>query len=69
MSPVGGVQSGTEAAWRRRDEAGIPRLVFVSQEDRARADFHRVLGQGRDLAVRPGHDAAAVLPPGLPLGE
>ncbi len=69
VSAVDGVQSGTEAAWRRCDEAGIPRLVVVSQEDRARADFHRVLDQVRDLAARTGHDPAAVLPLELPLGE
>jgi elongation factor G len=69
VSAVDGVQSGTEAAWRRCDVGGTPRLVVVSQEDRARADFHRVLDQVRDLAVRTGHDAAAVLPLELPLGE
>ncbi|WP_454050303.1 elongation factor G [Cellulomonas sp. Marseille-Q8402] len=69
VSAVDGVQSGTEAAWRRCDEAGIPRLVVVSQEDRARADFHRVLGQVRDLAARTGHDPAGVVPLELPLGE
>lgn len=69
VSAVDGVQSGTEAAWRRCDEAGIPRLVVVSQEDRARADFHRVLDQVRDLAQRTGHDPAAVVPLELPLGE
>jgi elongation factor G len=69
VSAVDGVQSGTEAAWRRCDEAGIPRLVVVSQEDRARADFHRVLDQVRDLARRTGHDPAGVVPLELPLGE
>lgn len=69
VSAVDGVQSGTEAAWRRCDEAGTPRLVVVSQEDRARADFHRVLDQVRDLAARTGHDPASVLPLELPLGE
>ena len=69
VSAVDGVQSGTEAAWRRCDEAGIPRLVVVSQEDRARADFHRVLEQVRDLARRTGHDPAGVVPLELPLGE
>jgi elongation factor G len=64
-----GVLSGRAAAWRGCDAAGSPRLVVVSQEDRARADFHRVLDQVRDLAVRTGHDAAAVLPLELPLGE
>lgn len=69
VSAVDGVQSGTESAWRRCDEAGIPRLVVVSQEDRARADFHRVLDQVRDLAARTGHDPAGVVPLELPLGE
>jgi elongation factor G len=69
VSAVDGVQSGTEAAWRRCDEAGLPRLVVVTQEDRARADFHRVLDQVRDLAARTGHDPAGVLPLELPLGE
>lgn len=69
VSAVDGVQSGTEAAWRRCDEAGIPRLVLVSQEDRARADFHLVLEQVRDLARRTGRDPASVVPLELPLGE
>lgn len=69
VSAVDGVQSGTEAAWRRCDDAGLPRLVVVTQEDRARADFHRVLDQVRDLAARTGHDPAGVLPLELPLGE
>jgi elongation factor G len=64
-----GDQSGTAAAGGRCDAGGTPPLVVVSQEDRARADFHRVLDQVRDLAVRTGHDAAAVLPLELPLGE
>ncbi|QZN85779.1 translation factor GTPase family protein [Cellulomonas sp. C5510] len=69
VSAVDGVQSGTEAVWRRCDEAGIPRLVVVSQEDRARADFHRVLDHVRDLAVRTGRDPSGVVPLELPLGE
>jgi elongation factor G len=69
VSAVDGVQSGTEAAWRRCDEAGIPRLVLVGQEDRARADFHRVLDEVRALAARCGTPAEAVVPIELPLGE
>lgn len=69
VSAVDGVQGGTEAVWRRCDAAGLPRLVVVTQEDRARADFHRVLDQLRDLARRTGHDPAAVVPLELPLGE
>ncbi|WHP16025.1 elongation factor G [Cellulomonas sp. ES6] len=69
VSAVDGVQSGTEAVWRRCDEAGIPRLVVVSQEDRARADFHRVLDQVRDLAARTGREPSGVVPLELPLGE
>ena len=63
VSAVDGVQSGTEEVWRRCDEAGIPRLVVVSQEDRARASFRTVLG-----ALRGAFDAPFV-PLELPLGE
>lgn len=63
VSAVDGVQAGTLEVWRRCDEAGIPRLVVVSQEDRARASFRTVLG-----ALRETLDAPFV-PLELPLGE
>ncbi|TFF12672.1 elongation factor G [Cellulosimicrobium funkei] len=63
VSAVDGVQSGTEEVWRRCDEAGIPRLVVVSQEDRARASFRAVLA-----ALRAAFDAPFA-PLELPLGE
>src|SRR5690606_16350457 len=63
VSAVDGVQAGTLEAWRRCDEAGIPRLVVVSQEDRARASFRTVLD-----ALRGTLDAPFV-PLELPLGE
>jgi elongation factor G len=63
VSAVDGVQSGTLEVWRRCDEAGIPRLVVVSQEDRARASFRTVLGE-----LRGAFDAPFV-PLELPLGE
>ncbi len=53
VSAVDGVQSGTEEVWRRCDEAGIPRLVVVSQEDRARASFRTVLGALRGALDAP----------------
>ena len=63
VSAVDGVRSGTEEVWRMCDEAGIPRLVLVSQEDRARADFRTVLDQVRSTF------AASFVPLELPLGE
>jgi elongation factor G len=69
VSAVDGVQSGTEAVWRRCDEAGIGRVVLITQEDRARADFHRVLAEVRDLAGRCGTPPESVVPLELPLGE
>lgn len=69
VSAVDGVQAGTEAVWRRCDEAGIGRAVLITQEDRARADFHQVLAQVRDLAARCGTPPEAVVPLELPLGE
>ena len=43
ISAVDGVQVGTERLWRRADEAGLPRLVFVNMLDRERADFAAAL--------------------------
>lgn len=63
VSAVDGVRSGTEEVWRLCDEAGIPRLVLVSQEDRARASFRTVLDD-----LRTTFDAPFV-PLELPLGE
>ncbi|WP_435738176.1 elongation factor G [Cellulosimicrobium sp. PMB13] len=63
VSAVDGVRSGTLEAWRLCDEAGIPRLVLVSQEDRARADFRTVLDDVRSSFT------ASFVPLELPLGE
>ncbi|OLT52091.1 elongation factor G [Cellulosimicrobium sp. CUA-896] len=63
VSAVDGVRSGTEEVWRLCDEAGIPRLVVVSQEDRARASFRTVLEDLRSSF------AASFVPLELPLGE
>ena len=38
-----GVEVNTERLWRRADEEGLARLVFVNMLDRERADFFRAL--------------------------
>ena len=38
-----GVEVHTERLWRRADEEGLARLVFVNMLDRERADFFRTL--------------------------
>ncbi|NCT91805.1 elongation factor G [Cellulomonas sp. APG4] len=63
VSAVDGVEVGTETVWRRCVEAGIPRLVFVTKEDKPRADFHRVLAQLRSTF------GAGLVPLELPIGE
>jgi len=63
VSAVDGIEVGTELVWEQCQAAGIPRLIFVTKEDRPRADFHRVLSQ---LRARFG---SAVVPLELPLGE
>ncbi|HET6302138.1 elongation factor G [Microbacterium sp.] len=47
VSAVDGLNAGTRAAWSATEHAGVPRMVVVTQEDRARADFRRVLGELR----------------------
>jgi len=63
VSAVDGIEVGTELVWAQCAAAGIPRLIFVTKEDRPRADFHRVLDQ---LHTKFG---SAVVPLELPLGE
>ncbi|MBX9244043.1 elongation factor G [Actinotalea ferrariae] len=63
VSAVDGVEVGTETVWQQCAEAGIPRLVFVTKEDKPRADFHRVLDQLRATF------GAGLVPLELPLGE
>lgn len=63
VSAVDGVQAGTHAAWRQAEAAGIPRMVVVTKEDKARADFRHVLD---DLRSSFGD---GFVPLELPLGE
>ena len=63
VSAVDGVTTGTRTVWSAAIEAGVPRIVVVTQEDRARADFRRVLADLR--AVFGAH----LWPLELPLGE
>jgi elongation factor G len=63
VSAVDGVSAGTRAAWVAAGQAGVPRIVVVTQEDRTRADFRRVLGELR--ATFGEH----LWPLELPLGE
>ena len=43
VNGVMGVEVNTERIWRRADEEGLARLVFVNMLDRERADFFRSL--------------------------
>ncbi|WP_448811571.1 elongation factor G [Agromyces bauzanensis] len=63
VSAVDGVTAGTRFAWSAAEAAGVPRMVVVTQEDKARADFRRVLGELR--AAFGEH----LWPLELPLGE
>ena len=63
VSAVDGVEVGTRSVWRQCAAAGIPRLVFVTKEDKQRADFHRVLDQLKEAF------GDGVVPLELPLGE
>jgi elongation factor G len=45
VSGVMGVEVGTGRIWRRADELGLSRVVYVNMLDRERADFFRTLSQ------------------------
>lgn len=63
VSAVDGVEVQTELLWQRARDRGLPRMVFVTKEDRERADFHAVLDELR-ATFGPGF-----VPLELPLGE
>ena len=63
VSAADGVEAGTHEAWEKCHRAGLPRMVFVTREDKHRADFERVLGE-LEAAFGPGF-----APIELPLGE
>ena len=42
LNATGGVEVGTEKVWEICDHLHLPRLIFVTQMDRERADFERV---------------------------
>ncbi len=63
VSAIDGVEVGTELVWSRCEARRLPRMIFVTREDKHRADFHRVLDQ---LRARFG---SACTPLELPIGE
>ncbi len=63
VSAVEGIEPQTELLWRKAAAMRLPRMVFVSKEDKDRADFHAVLAQ---LQATFGSGIAALE---LPLGE
>ena len=48
LSGVMGVEVGTARTWKRAEELGLPRVIFVNMLDRERADFFRALGQAQE---------------------
>jgi elongation factor G len=63
VSATDGVEIGTEVAWHKCVELGLPRIFFVTREDKHRADFDAVVVQLRDKF------GAGVTPIEMPLGE
>lgn len=63
VSAVDGVTGGTRTAWASAGAAGVPRIVAVTQEDRARADFRSTVEQLREAF------GATLWPIELPIGE
>lgn len=63
VSAVDGVTAGTRSAWAAVQAAAVPVVVVITQEDKARADFRRVLEELREAF---GERLVAIE---LPLGE
>ena len=63
VSAVEGVEPNTEMLWRAAAARKLPRMLFVSKEDKERADFHAVVEQLRAAF------GSGIAPLELPLGE
>ncbi|HEX9165799.1 MAG TPA: elongation factor G [Gemmatimonadales bacterium] len=63
VSAVGGVEVGTEKVWEICDHLHLPRIIFVSQMDKERADFERVFDDVK------AHLSPKVVPVEIPVGN
>ncbi|HEY5664194.1 MAG TPA: elongation factor G [Ilumatobacter sp.] len=63
VSAPDGLEVGNEELWHKCVELGLPRMVFVTREDKHRANFERVLAQLGDTF------GSGFLPIELPIGE
>ncbi len=63
LDGVSGVEVGTMLAWKRLEERGVPRVIFVNKMDRENASYRRVID-----ALREQFDGVFV-PMELPIRE
>lgn len=63
ISAVAGVEVQTELIWKKADEFGYPRIVFLNKMDRENASFQRCLEQLQGLY------GSRVVPFQIPIGE
>jgi elongation factor G len=63
LNATGGVEVGTEKVWEICDRLHLPRLIFVTQMDRERADFERVFDDVK------AHLSPKVVPVEIPVGN
>ncbi len=63
LNGTSGVEVGTEKVWEVCDQIHLPRILFVSQMDRERADFERVFDNVK------AHLSHKVVPVEIPVGN
>ena len=63
LNATGGVEVGTEKVWEICDRLHLPRILFVTQMDRERADFARVFDDVK------AHLSPKVVPVEIPVGD
>lgn len=63
LNATGGVEVGTEKVWEICDHLHLPRLIFVTQMDRERANFERVFDDVK------AHLSPKVVPVEIPVGN
>lgn len=63
LNATGGVEVGSEKVWEICDRLHLPRLIFISQMDRERANFERVFDDVK------AHLSPKVVPVEIPVGN
>jgi elongation factor G len=66
VDAVGGIEVGTELAWKYADQFNLPRFIVINKMDRENADFNKVYAEVQEFVRGRGKRTVKIH---LPIGE